>query len=419
MILSLGLFLIGCNSSDNDNTPLDDPNPSVNPPSVPTDLRGVVYSSTAIELEWNAATDDGTVVEYQIYRDGSLIARQTTHRFFESALTASTTYTYGVLAVDDEGYFSDTTELDMTTLNDGPVINTANYSVILPYVISIANGDLFDDLRAIVDATDASSLTGVSFDDIAGLTLVDQSNDPTDIWRVYTYDCEHGGSYEYYKDTFIQFGGHVQGLYDACQIGSNILSGNFDRFASLNKGPPYNQLQTSQYNLTVQNDLRGNKRNMIGKLIVDNSQIDNRYHLSNANYFEHNLMWSTTINDIEIDVYATDEQPLANYALPFSRTFDASFRVRAPQTGDESLTVAIEFETTDATELSYQTGSLTVVSIDGSSMHMALDNGDPDAFQLLLSHADSSSALTVLLSDDYRLLCFQTPAFDARLAACE
>ncbi|MFT4729861.1 MAG: hypothetical protein ACI9UN_004382 [Granulosicoccus sp.] len=62
---------------------VDEGSPSINPPSVPTDLRCLVYSSAAIELEWNAATDDdGTVVEYQVHRDGSLIATQSTLHFF-------------------------------------------------------------------------------------------------------------------------------------------------------------------------------------------------------------------------------------------------------------------------------------------------------------------------------------------------
>ncbi len=112
LILSTGLFLVGCDSSDDDNTPLDDPGLSINPPSVPSGLRGVVYSSTAIELEWNAATDDGTVVEYQVYRDGSLVATQSTLRFYENTLTASTTQTYRVLAVDDEGNVSDAAVID-------------------------------------------------------------------------------------------------------------------------------------------------------------------------------------------------------------------------------------------------------------------------------------------------------------------
>lgn len=420
LILSAGLFLAGCNSSDDDNAPFDDSGSSISPPSVPTDLRGVVYSSTAIELEWNAATDDGTVVEYQIYRDDSLVATQSTLRFYENALPPSTTQTYRVLAVDNEGNVSDVAVIDMTTLDDGPAISEANFSVILPYAVSIANGDLFDDLREMVDSTDASWLTAADFDDITGLTLIDQGDDPTsDLYYFYEYECEFGGSYVFYKDNWIQFGGAFKGNYDACQIESNIQSGDFSRVASADKAAPYNQKLDSNYNLTVQNDVLGNQRNLTGNLVVNDSQVENRFNFTEASYFEHNLMWSTIISDIFINVYATDEDQLLHYEIPFSRTFDASFRVQGPQTGDEFLTVAIQFETSDETELNYQTGSLTVTAEDGSSMVMAADNSDPDTFQLSFSQADSSTALTVPWSDDYRLKCFQAPAFDARFAACE
>ena len=307
----------------------------------------------------------------------------------------------------------------MITLDDGPAISEANYSVILPYVVSIANGNLYDDLRGMVDATDASWLTGATFDDIAGLTLVDQGDDPTDDWYVYSYDCEFGGTYDYYRDTWIQFGGAFKGYYDACQIGSNILSGDFSRAATVDKAPPYNEKLKSDYNLTVQNDVLASQRNLTGNLIVDNSQVENRFNFTGASYFEHNLMWSTTISDIVITVYATAEEQLLHYEVPFSRNFDASFRVQGPQTGDELLAVAIQFETHEDTESGYQTGSLTVTAEDGSSMRMAADNSDSDTFQLSFSQTESSTAMTIPWSDDYRLKCFQAPTFDARFTACE
>lgn len=419
-VLLNGILLLGCNSSDNDNNPLDDHRPSTNSPSVPVDLRGVVYSSSAIELEWDAANDDGAVIEYRIYRDGSQVASQRYLRFFDDTLTPGTTHAYRVQAVDDENNVSDAALIEMTTLEDSAIVSQENYTVILPYVIGIANGSLFNDLRAIVDATDASWLTGSSFDDIAGLTLVDQGDDPSsDLWYVYSYDCEFGGSYQYYRDNWIQFGGHFKGQYDRCRIGSNSLSGNFERSAKLDKAAPNNEELNSEYNLTVQNDILGSVRNLTGNLIVENSQIQNHFNFIEASYHEHNRMWSTTVSNIDIDVYATDEDPLINYALPFSRTFDASFRVQGPETGDKLLTVTIEVETDDVTESYYQSGSLTVSAQDGSSMSLVMANADQDTFQLLFTLANSTTALTIPWSDEFRLNCFQAPAFDARLMACE
>lgn len=415
LILSSGLFLVGCSGSNEVNTPLGDPGL----PSVPTDLRGVVYSSSAIELEWGPATDNGAVVEYQVYRDGSLVATQSTLRFYDDTLTASTTQIYRVLAVDDEGNSSDAAAVELTTLDEGPAISRVNYSVILPYVISIANGELFDDLRGMVDATDASWLT-TEFKDIDGLTLIDQGDDPTsDLYIFYEYACEFGGSYVYYRDNWIQFGGNFKGNYDACQIGNQILTGDFNRVASVSKSPPYNEELNSDYNLTVQNDVLGSERILNGNLDVNESQIENRFNFTEANYSEQNLMWNATISDININVYSTEEDQLLNYEIPFKRSFDASFLVQGPKTDYELLSIDIQLETTDGTELNYQTGTLTVTGDDGSSMVMAPDNSDPDTFQLSFSQASSSSALTIPWSDNYRLKCFQAPDFDAQFSVCD
>ncbi|ASJ70356.1 hypothetical protein IMCC3135_01185 [Granulosicoccus antarcticus IMCC3135] len=67
--------------------------------------------------------------------------------------------------------------------------------------------------------------------------------------------CEFGGYYVHYNDNWIQFGGNFRGNYDACQIENNILTGDFNRVASGDKGAPYNEELNSDYNLTVQNDV--------------------------------------------------------------------------------------------------------------------------------------------------------------------
>lgn len=419
LILSTGLFLIGCNNSEKNDTPLDDPDSNLNPPTAPSELTGKVYSKNAIELSWIAATDNGTVVEYQVFRDDSLVATQSTLHFFEDSLTAGSTHSYRVLAVDDEGHAGASARIELTTLDEGPAIGEANYAVVLPHVIDIANGGLFDELRAIVDATDVAAHTEGSYDDVAGITLVDQGVDPeNDRMDFYAYDCDSGGSYRYYNDNWIQFGGYYKGEYTSCQIDGNTLSGDFNRRSSLDKAPPYGRTLNSWYNLTVQSDALGSQRQLIGRLIVDNTQVDNRFSFTEASYLEQNLLWSTSITDIVVEVYATDEEQLQHYETPFSRTFDAGFRIQGPHTGDQWLTATIAFTASDQSNPDYQSGSLTVTAEDGSSMHMTADNGDPETFQLTFSQADSSTALTLPWTDEYRLKCFQEPTFDARFADC-
>lgn len=72
------------------------------PPSVPTGLTLTSASDTAIELTWTISTDDVGVTGYNIYRNGTNIGTSTGPAFFDTALTASTSYTYRVEAFDAE-----------------------------------------------------------------------------------------------------------------------------------------------------------------------------------------------------------------------------------------------------------------------------------------------------------------------------
>lgn len=414
VMVFIGATMVGCGSSDD-----DDPEIQANSPTAPTALQAVVYSSSAVELSWGEATDNSMVVEYQVLRDGALVATQAILRFYEDELAAGVTYTYQVLAVDDEGKTSKATEVSATTLDDGPIISEANYSVVLPYVVDIANGILIGDILDIVNDTDASWLSGANENDIAGLTLVGEVIDSTEIWNVFTFDCELGGAYEFHTNVILQFGGHFRGFYDECQIGSSSISGDFDRQATVNKGAPYNEILSSQYNVTVQNNELGSIRNLTGQLELDNSQVANQLSVSEASYYEHNLWWSTEVDDIEINVYATDLEPLVNYAEPFNRSFSASFRTQGPQTGGEPVTVVMDFNTDNENSLYYQTGSMTIRADDSSSLSMTLLDGDQSAFQLVFNQSGSTSASTIPWSDDYRLLCLQEPTFDSMLTDCD
>jgi chitodextrinase len=72
-------------------------------PTAPVQLRGSASSTTIIDLDWAAATDNVRVVTYRIYRDGSRIASITGTRYTDTTVAAGTSYTYHVVAVDEAG----------------------------------------------------------------------------------------------------------------------------------------------------------------------------------------------------------------------------------------------------------------------------------------------------------------------------
>jgi len=65
-------------------------------------------STTTIQLNWNASTDSGGsgLAGYRVYRNGSLAASPTTNSFLDTGLTANTSYSYTVAALDNAGNVS-------------------------------------------------------------------------------------------------------------------------------------------------------------------------------------------------------------------------------------------------------------------------------------------------------------------------
>jgi chitodextrinase len=84
-------------------------------PSTPTNFAASATSSTNIALSWTASTDNVGVANYEVRRDGTLIGSPTGVSFNDSGRTASTTYSYTILAVDAAGNTSATASASATT----------------------------------------------------------------------------------------------------------------------------------------------------------------------------------------------------------------------------------------------------------------------------------------------------------------
>jgi|GEM_PF-1551998 len=93
-------------------------------PSMPTSLVATPISSTQINLSWTASTDNIGVAGYKIYVNGNTAnkATTTTNSYQDIGLTASTTYSYQVSAIDAAGNESDlSATATATTLAAGTI----------------------------------------------------------------------------------------------------------------------------------------------------------------------------------------------------------------------------------------------------------------------------------------------------------
>ena len=87
-------------------TPTPTPPPDTTPPTAPTNLKANPVSSSQINLAWNPSSDNVAVVGYEVYRDGVKIATAATTSYGDANLTPSTTYSYYVVALDQAGNVS-------------------------------------------------------------------------------------------------------------------------------------------------------------------------------------------------------------------------------------------------------------------------------------------------------------------------
>ncbi len=80
----------------------------VTPPSAPTSLTATAVSGSEIDLQWSPATDNVGVAGYQVFRDSVQVgATSGATSYQDNKVTAGTSYTYTVKAVDAAGNVSD------------------------------------------------------------------------------------------------------------------------------------------------------------------------------------------------------------------------------------------------------------------------------------------------------------------------
>lgn len=73
-------------------------------PTGVTDLSGQVYSNSAVEIFWQPATsNDSIVTGYEVKRNGELVHSFDGLSFFDEGLNAGVEYTYNVRAIDANG----------------------------------------------------------------------------------------------------------------------------------------------------------------------------------------------------------------------------------------------------------------------------------------------------------------------------
>ena len=96
------------------------PDSDTTPPTTPANLTASALSMCAVQLTWNASSDDTGVVGYKIYRDSAPVISVANLTVNDVGLKPSTSYCYAVSAYDEAGNESEqSTAVCVTTKSTG------------------------------------------------------------------------------------------------------------------------------------------------------------------------------------------------------------------------------------------------------------------------------------------------------------
>jgi len=77
--------------------------PDTTPPSTPSGVAATSPSSTEVDLNWTASTDNVGVAGYRIYRNGALVGSSATNGYADTGVQPATSYSYYIVAYDAAG----------------------------------------------------------------------------------------------------------------------------------------------------------------------------------------------------------------------------------------------------------------------------------------------------------------------------
>jgi hypothetical protein len=95
---------------------------NANRPTTPANVRHELYSSSSAEIFWDRATDGGTVVGYEIIRNGDSLGVHDALSLVERDLDPAVTYIYEVTAINSAGFRSNSATTTLSTSDRRPPV---------------------------------------------------------------------------------------------------------------------------------------------------------------------------------------------------------------------------------------------------------------------------------------------------------
>lgn len=111
-------------------------------PTVPADVAALPKTPHAIDVRWDASSDNVGVAGYEVYRDGTKIGITAANSFSDAALSSATKYCYSIFAYDSSGNrSSQSAQSCATTLSSGALMVALNAEGVVQSTITMADLD--------------------------------------------------------------------------------------------------------------------------------------------------------------------------------------------------------------------------------------------------------------------------------------
>lgn len=204
--------------------------PDTEAPTAPTNLAAGNVTQTTLTLTWNAATDNVGVTEYEIFQGGSSIGTATGTSSNISSLTASTTYSFYVIAKDAAGNVSNSSNtVNITTLDESITYcstqgNNVNYEWIDLVQINEINNSTGSN-GGYADFTNMVANVTLGATETINFSCGFNSSSYTEYWHVWI-DWDHSGTFDSDEEMVTGSSSSANTLTADFTVPSDALLGN-------------------------------------------------------------------------------------------------------------------------------------------------------------------------------------------------
>lgn len=396
-------------------------------PIPPTDLKGVVYTDTEIELFWERSTDP-TVVAYKVSRDGIEPIQIDALSYYDNTVNAATTYEYSVQSIDNNGNESEIVSVFLTTPEAAPTLNPANAQQVLAHVITAMNGSVFADQLNVV----STAGTIIAGDDAAENGFIETEGyvDDTQNGFFKQFDCEFNGTLSAWYS--------FNALPSASANFSECETGLFPEYTINGDFSTYRELSKYVYNTGISNDTTIDSLSVtqadgttsvlsgyysyfggVGKswvfrqTIAPVLDVDGTFTVDENGdvvYESEPMIFSSpafegqtriAVNNIIIRHGTFAGPDSTAESNDFKHSLSAEFTIQSPGTGNKLVSVStpIEFLRTEGDF--FTEGQLLLSAADASSVLLDANTGDPATVQLTTNANGEEIAQTLAWPDAF------------------